>query len=326
MFRLFLALNFLFFNLYACEGDFDSCRLKVVDSEAIVNQTLQIPIGNNQRLIFSKTAPNVKIIKHDPYLSLYLVEDTKKFKYPFKINMNIGTGLFGVDNNKIIKGKIVKQQIGLESFAAFSEQLPTPSLLLNSCCSLEGIVTERGIIEKEYIERFLKSKSVSYADFGIKVNDVGSAVVVSSSNSILKNNLFKKDDIILEFDGKKVKNSAALMREMLFSQIGSTHSIKIKRGSEVSVISATSQDKKGGGLLNDTFLEFLGLSFDKNLVIKKIEKNAEQYGLKIGDKLLQIDTKSVKNEQDIFDIMSDSKKSANLLFQREQFQFFVKLN
>lgn len=326
MFRLLLALNFLFFNLYACKGDFDSCRLKVVDSESIVNQTLQIPIENNKRLIFSTTAPNAKIIKHDPYLSLYLIEDTKKFKYPFRINMNIGTGLFGVDNNKIIKGKIVKQQNGLESFATFSEQLSTPSLLLNSCCSFEGIITERGIIEKEYIERFLKSKTVSYADFGIKVNDVGSAVVVSSANPFIKDNFFKKDDIILELDGKKVKNSATLMREILFSKIGSTHSVKIKRGGETSVISVTSQDKKGGGLLSDTFLEFFGLSFDKNLVIKKIEKNAERYGLKIGDKLIQIDTKSVKNEQEIFDMMSDSKKSANLLFQREQFQFFVKLN
>jgi len=326
VFRLFLALNFLFLNLYACEGDFESCKHKTIDSEAILNQTLQIPVQNNQRLIFSTTTPNAKIIKHDPYLSLYLVEDTKKFKYPFRINMNLSMGTLGVDNSRVVEGKIVKKQVGLESFATFSEQLSTPSLLLNSCCALEGIVTPLGIIEKEYIDRFLKTKTVSYTDFGIKVKEVGSLVVVSSANPFAKDNPFKKDDIILELDGKKVKNSATFMRDMLFSQIGSTHSVKIKRGSETVVLSVISQNKKGGGFLSDTYLEFLGISFDKNLTITKIEKNAEHYGLKIGDKLLQINTRNVKNEQDISEIVDSSKKSVNLLFEREKFQFFMKLN
>lgn len=65
-------------------------------------------------------------------------------------------------------------------------------MLLNSCCAIEGIVTERGIIEKEYIDRFLKVKKVSYGDFGVRVKDVGSDVVVFSSNPFIEGNRFKK--------------------------------------------------------------------------------------------------------------------------------------
>jgi hypothetical protein len=326
VFRLFLALNLLFLNLYACKGDSELCKLKTVDSKSIVNQTLQIPLPNNQKLIFSTTAPDAKIIKHDPYLSLYLVEETNNFKYPFRINMNPASALFGVDNKKIVKGKILKREVGLESFATFSEPLSVPGLLLNSCCALEGIVTPLGIIEKEYIDRFLKIKKVSYGDFGIRIKDLNSTVVVSSSNPFKKDNLFKKNDIILEIDGKKAKDSAMLMREILFSNIGSEHSLKIKRENKIVVLKAITQNRLGGGYLSNTFLEFLGVSFDKNLVIVKIDKDANKYGLKFGDKLLQVNTKDIKNEEEIYDVLDNPKESINLLFQRDNFQFFVKVN
>ena len=62
------------------------------------------------------------------------------------------------------------------------------------------------------------------------------------------------------------------------------------------------------------------------LIIIKIEKSAEHYGLKVGDKLIQIGTKSVKNDEDISKAVAGGKKSINLLFERDHFQFFVKLN
>ncbi|MCK9473625.1 PDZ domain-containing protein [Sulfurimonas sp.] len=326
MFRLFLALNLLFLNLYACKGGIDSCRQKTVDSRAIVENSLHIPLQNNQKIIFSTTQPNAKIIKYDPYLSLYLIEVRKNFKYPFRVNTNQSLGTFGVDNNTVIEGKIIKKQVGLNSFATFSEPLSAPSLLLNSCCALEGIVTPRGIIEKEYIEHFLKSKKVAYGDFGIRVKDVGCSVTISSSNPFFKDNLFKKDDIVLELDGKKVKDSAMFMREVLFSEINSVHSVKIKRKNELLTLSVKTQNRAGGGYLSDTFLELLGISFDKNLFIIRIEKKAEHYGLKLGDRLLQVNKKDVKNEEEILEMIDNPKKSAYLLFEREHFQFFVKVN
>lgn len=326
MLRLFIAINILILHLYACKDGFEACRLKTVESQSIVNETLQIPVQNNQRLIFSQKTPNAKIIKHDPYLSLYLIEDTKKFKYPFRVNMNISLGTIGVDGKSVIEGKIVKEQVGLNSFAKFSEPLSTPSLLLNSCCALEGIVTPQGIIEKEYIDRFLKVKKVSYSDIGIRVQDAKKMVVVTGSNPFMKDNPFKVDDTVLELNSKKVKNSAEFMRDILFSKIGSVHKIKIKRDSKILTFNVMTQNRVGGGFLSDTFLEFFGISFDKNLCIIKIEKKAEQYGLKLGDKLLQVNMSDIQNAQDISRLLDNCTKSVNLLFQREQFQFFVKVN
>ena len=326
MFKLFLALNFLLLNLYACKGGFESCKLKTIHSYAIVNQTLQIPVQKNHRLIFSQKTPNAKIIKHDPYLSLYLVEDKKSFKHPFRVNMNLSLGTAAVNTDTVVEGKILKHQIGLSSFATYSEPLPLPSLLLNSCCALEGIVTPMGIIEKEYINRFLTIDKVSYSDIGIRVKDENKLVTVTSSNLFMKDNPFEINDCILELDGKKVKNSAIFMRDILFSKIGSAHKVKIKRADKVLTFNVKSQKRNGGGYLSDTFLEFLGISFDSNLVIVKIEKKALHYALKLGDKLLTINGVEVKKERDISEILSKNKNSSNLLFQRDQFQFFVTVN
>ena len=327
MLRAFLALSFVLFNLQAsCQGGYDSCKQKIIDSKSIVNQTLQIPVDKNRRLIFSTSAPHAKIIKHDPFLSLYLIEDKQCFEYPFTINNNLSLGKASVDKTTAIEGEIVKRQIGLNSFASFSEALHAPALLTNSCCGLEGIVTPRGIIEKEYIQRFLTTKDTAYSDIGIRVKDENNLVIVAAIDPFMKNNPFKKDDCILFLDANKVQDSASLMRDILFAKLGSTHKVKIKRGSKILSLTVKSKKRYSGGYKSDTFLEQYGWLFDKDLNIIKINKNVNNYGLKLGDRLLQVNGKSVKNQQDIIENISDFKDYASLLFERENFQFFVRIN
>ncbi|MFA5461913.1 MAG: PDZ domain-containing protein, partial [Sulfurimonas sp.] len=145
--------------------------------------------------------------------------------------------------------------------------------------------------------------------------------VVKESNPFVKLNQLKVGDIILELDSKRVKDSASFMRDMLFGLVGSTHSIKVKRESKTLTLKAITQKR-----VDNVYLEFLGLSFDKNLLIIKIEKKAEHFGLKLGDRLLQANTKYIKDAQDIFDETYNLKNPLNLLFEREHFQFFVKVN
>jgi len=325
--RVLLALTFVLFNLQAsCKGGYEACKQKIIDSNSIVNQTLQIPVDKNRRLIFSRTVPHAKIIKHDPFLSLYLIEDKQCFDYPFTINNNLSLGKVSVDKTTAIEGRILKKQIGLNSFATFSEVLHAPALLTNSCCGLEGIVTPRGIIEKEYIQRFLTSKDTAYADIGIRVKDENNLVILSAVDPFMKNNPFKKDDCILVLDGKKVQDSASLMRDILFAKVGSTHKVKIKRGSKILSIIVSSKKRYSGGYKSDTFLEQYGWLFDEDLYIIKINENVHNYGLLLGDRLLQVNGKNVKNQQDIIENISDFKDYASLLFERENFQFFVRIN
>ncbi len=325
MFRLFLALNILLLNLYACKGGYDSCKLKITHSDAVKKYSLQIPVLKNQKLIYSRYQPNAKIIKHDPFLSLYLVKDRKKFKHPFKINNHLTLGVAAVDKKIATEGRITKNQVGLNSFAKFSEKTNTPSLLLNSCCALEGIVTSRGIIQKDYIERFLKNKSSIYGDIGIRVANEKKNILVKRVNPFLKDNPFQKNDRIIMLDGKKIARASVFMKKILFSKVGSSHKVKIKRGSKYLTFKVKTKKRYGGGYLSDTFLEEKGIYFSNNLTILRIANEFKGYGLKIGDKLLQVNGKKINNVYEIRKYISDFKFHASLLFERDDFEFFVNI-
>ena len=299
---------------------------KIKDSQAIKNQSYYIPVTKHQRLIYSKTKPHGKILKYDPYLSLYLVEDKHGFAYPFDTNLRVPLGIAGVDRDFVLEGRFKTNQIGLNHLATFSSPLQTPSLILTSCCSLEGIVTPRGIIQKEYINHFLRTKKVSYSDFGIRVAQLRRTIVVKAVNPFFQNNKFKKGDFIISLDGKKIKSASLFMRKVLFSKIGSKHKVIVKRGTKKITLLVIAKKRLGGGELSDTFLEFLGISFDKHLKIIDIAPKAKKYNLKLGDVLMQINRQDVKDSQQIYDAISKSKDSTYLLFQRDNFQFFVKIN
>lgn len=325
MFRLFLALNLLLLNLFACKGGYDSCKQKIIDSNTIKNETLQIPVLKNKKLIYAKYPPNAKVIKYDPFLSLYLVEDRKKFKHPFKINNHLSLGAASVCNKTAIEGRIQERQVGLNSFATFNEKVVTPSLLLNSCCALEGIITPQGIIEKAYIERFLKSKKIVYGDIGIRVIDQNKKVIINRVNKFIKENPFLEGDIIVSMNEKIVYSSATLMKKILFSRIGTKHNIKIKRGSNYLTFKVNTKKRYGGGYISDTFLEEKGIYFSRNLTIVKIANEFEGYELKIGDRLKQVNGKVVNDIIDIREYIYDFKYFATLLFERDNFQFFVEI-
>ncbi len=327
MLRIFYLLSIFFFTLEAaCSGGYNSCVEKIIDSHSIVKDTLQIPVSTHTRLVFSHTPPRAKILKHDPFLSLYLIEDAKGFAYPFKINNNLSLAKVSVNETKTIAGKILKRQVGLNSFATFSNTLVAPAVLTNSCCNLEGIVTPEGIIEIAFIERFLNTNNSSYGDIGIRLKDEKKGVIVTAVDPFIKNNPFHKGDRILFLDGKKGQSSASVMRNILFAPVGSAHEIKIQRASQTLDFRLTTTKRAHGGYMSDTFLEHYGWVFDNNLYITKMNAKAHNYGLKIGDRLLSVNGKSVKTQQDVLENIAYLKDYIALLFEREGFQFFVNVN
>jgi len=323
VFRLFFLISILFLDIFACRGGYSSCISKLLDSNSIIKNTLQIPVTATTRLVYSATKPKENILKSDPFLRLYLVKTDKYFKYPFKINNFLSFGVAVVDDFKSLEGKIIVPQNGLNHFAKFSEKVSVPSLLTNSCCALEGIVTNKGIIQKDYIERFLKTKDTRYSDIGIRLYDNKRQVKIKRTNPFIKNNPFKNNDIILSYDGKKVKRSSSLIKKILFSKIGSKHILKIKRDGKIIKIKVTTYERKGGGYKCDTFLETLGLYLDDNLKIIKINGFFSKYGLNIGDKLLEINGIPITDIEDLGSNISSLKTTASILFERKGFQFFI---
>lgn len=218
--------------LLAAVSDYESCRQKIIDSNAIEADDIKIPLQNNLLLIYSKKVPTSTIIKYDAHLGLYLVEDKTPFKYPFKFNTKNLQQVATITRDEVVEG--VSSSI-------------KPSLIMSSCCLIEAISTKSGIIKKEQIEKFLKSKPYEKEPQ-------------------------KQDEV--------AKNIASLD----------------------------------------------GIYFDEDMNVVKLDKVALQYGLKLSDKLLQVDFQSVKNQKEFSQIVLKNQKPSNLLFQRGNFQFFVKLN
>jgi len=323
--RLFILCNLLLLNVYACKGGYSSCIQKINDSKTIQNDSLSIPIHKNLRLIYSKNRPNAKILKYDPFFSLYLVKDKSNFKYPFNINMRLQLGTASVNQRRAIEGKILKHQIGLNTLATFSEKITAPALLTSSCCSLEGIVTADGIIERDYLKRFISSASAEYSDIGIRVKDENSYVVVTASNPYMKENLIKKGDCVVKLNGHKVKNSATFMKKILFSKIGSKHRVEVKRGNKFFTYTIKSTKRDGGGAISDTFLEYRGIYFNKKLEIVELSNEFLQYGLLLGDRLIQVNGVEIHNQDELRKYIEDFKNFSALLFERRNFEFFVNI-
>ena len=53
MLRLFVLVNLLLLNLYACKGAYNYCIAKIKDSRTLQNNSLYIPIENNKVLSLS---------------------------------------------------------------------------------------------------------------------------------------------------------------------------------------------------------------------------------------------------------------------------------
>jgi len=298
--RVVFLLLLLFINLFACGGAYHICNKKVMDADVIVNQTLQIPIKKHQRVIFSnhKLSSKYKILKYNPFLHLYLVKDKKGFKYPFKINQMHKNSVFILSKTSVTNGKIVRGQIGLDEFATFSKCYSSPALLMDDCCSLEGIATSKGIIQKAYIKRFIDTKDISYGDIGMRVKDIDSKIIVIATDPFIKQ----------------------------FKHIGSFCSVKIKRKNQFLTLKVIVDKRYGGGYLSDTFFEREGLYFDSNLCITKVKGKFKAYGLKVGDKLVQVNAKLVSKQGEVRESIEKNINNLSLLFEREHFQFFVNVN
>ena len=283
-------------------------------------------VKNHKRIVYARQIQNAAIVKYDPFLSLYLVKDRTNFRYPFTFDNKLQLHTAIVNAHEAKAGKFIKKEIGLDSFGKYSASLSKAALILNSCCSLEGIVTSNGIIKKAYLKHFLNAKKVVYGDIGIRVKEnKNGAVLVNASDPFMKNNPFKQGDCVISYDGKKIDNAAKLMQMILFSAIHSKHSVTIKRDTKFITFKVTTNKRYGGGYLSDTFLEQKGIYFDKALYITQLNGSFKYYGLKIGDRLIEVNAVAVNNQEQLRLYIKKHKEYSSLLFERNKFQFFVNI-
>ncbi len=308
----------LFSPLMACDIGFKSCLAKVEALHVVSSEAVKIPLKDRRTLLFSDTSPQ-NALKSDPFLHLYLLKREKNVAHPFKINRFLHTQELASIHNEIICGKIVQKQQGLDRLARFSKRIFTPSVILNGCCELVAVGTPRGIIEKSYIEHFLKAGGV-YGDLGIRTTDSKGGVVVTSRNPFLQIP-FKMGDIIIALSGKPVKKAALFNKEVLFATVGSILRVAVERNGKKYTFKVKVHKRKGGGYISDTFFETLGIYVDEQLNV--IASSNEKF--RKGDRFVVVDSKWVSTQTDIREALSNVKKKEFLVgINRKGLEIFIK--
>jgi len=309
------------------------CAKKFKESSFNIANTTAFAVTQNSALLYSNKPIKSKYIKHDPFLGLYLVKTPKKMKYTFDIVPHSPKELCSISNEGEIYGKITKKQIGLNSPANFSSKGKRSSLITASCCQLNGVMTSLGhLIERDYIDRFLSMKKVDYADVGIRIKQGASRPIVKAADPFFPNNPFQEGDEIIKMDARPTKSASKLMKKILFSGSSKKHKFEVMRSGKRLILDVKSKERKGGGLLNDSFLEPMGITLDEKLNVVGVKKDSTiaNLGVHIGDKLLSIGKHRINSFSQVRSALSREQSGKNrkvlILFERKSFQFFIQIN
>ncbi len=332
IFALVFAINVLFSASFVYPN-FKQCYNKEVKSIVYFGDTKAVAVSKHYAVAYSKIKPKYPYVKHDPFLSLYLFY-SKKILHPIKLKntdkLSLGEWLASIDEDSLYVGNFAKRGEGLNIYFEQNGKTPPNSIISCLCCQAYGIGIGGGkFISSKFLNKFLNSKEVFYGDIGVRFAKLGRKVVVSAVNPLFKNQQLKVGDIIKKINANKIKSVENAQNLILFQKRNQSVKVEFLRKNALHSIKIKVQKRYGGGELSDSFLETRGLFLDKFLKITKITKDSygAKSGLHIGDKLLQVDRKSVTITQDIRRIFSKTKKKEiNLLFQRGEFQFFVKVS
>lgn len=312
--------------------DFRQCYQKSRQSFVYFGETRAIAVSKHLAVAYSQTKPKVAYVKFDPFLNLYLFSSKKTLK-PIKLKsthaLKLGEWIAGMDDTSLYAGNFAKSGDLLDSFYLQNTKLESNSIISCLCCEMYGLGIGAGsFIGSEYIKRFINSKDIYYGDIGVRFEKHTTDFIVKSTDPFYVNQLLHVNDKILKINGKKITSLKQLNQAILFAKPKSIVTIEFLRGKNKLKRSLIVRSRMGGGYLSDSFLEKKGIFFDKNMKIIKITKNsfAQSSGLKIGDKLMQINQKMIKNQNDIKEYLSKMKsKEVQLLLDRNDFQFFVKI-
>ena len=332
---LIIICNFAFSTSFVYPN-FKQCYNKNIKSIVYFGNTRAMAISKHYAVAYLKKRPKHHFIKRDPFLHLYLFYSPKVL-HPVKLKntdkLSLGEWLASMDSNSLYIGNFSRRGVGLNSYFRKNGKTPPNSMISCLCCDIYGLgIGDGKFISSNYIKRLLTSTSIFYGDIGVRFARHGKNIIVASINPHFFKQRLKVGDIIKKIDGNKIRTVKEATNLILLQKKNHILKVEFLRKHALHVENIKVHDrftaKKSAAKVNNSFLKNRGIFFDNNLKIIRISKHSfgEKSGLKIGDKLLQINQISVKNQNEARSIFSKTKnKEANLLFDRQDFQFFVKV-
>jgi len=323
--------------------DFSQCYEKNRQSVVYFGKTRAIAISEKQAVAYSKEKPSVSYVKYDAYSNLYLFDSPTPLM-PVKLKstseLKLGEWLVSMTDTSLVAvnaSKIGKSGNELFEFGGVGEM---SSLVGGLCCEMYGLgIGDKFFISSEELERFIKGQSASFPELGVRVIDGNESVIVDFVDPSFKDAKLKAGDKLTLLNGKKVSNVAEFAEALKTFKDLTKVSAQIQRDNawiEENILAPKPVVKKVEpkkvplpDAKKESYLQNKGFKFDSDLRIKDIVRGsfAEKSGLKAGDRLMQVDQLPVERiaEADAY-LAKNRNREISLLFDRDDFQFFVTLN
>ena len=333
------------------QDDFNACFEKNLPAMVNVAGNGGIAITPNLIAVPKGEIPVKNYVKFDPYLGLYLVASDAKLE-PVKMaddNATKKSDWVSVTRelNATVYGHVKAQAQALGELDALTFDVNGTGAVLSPCCKLRGIaVGGDKFVPSRYLRHFAAYKDVYYGDVGAVFEERDGKLYVKGVDPLGRGAALMAGDEILSVNGEKMQSLRELNERILFAAKGERLKFEIRRGEDVvkfsvAVSDEVKKEQKTAPKTDENITKIApkpqpapntdassvrklyGLTFDEKLRVKSVdgESDAARFGLRVGDKLIQVGAKVVKNRKEALALIAKNR-GQRLLFRRDGFDFF----
>ncbi|QCD51730.1 DUF7488 domain-containing protein [Campylobacter sp. RM16192] len=336
------------------QDDFNACFEKTLPSIVNVSGNKGIALSSNLIAVPKNSQMPVKnYIKFDPFLGLYLVASDIKLE-PIRMSDDNNTKKSDwvsvtSDLNATVYGHVKSLGERLGELDTLTFDVNGTGALLSVCCNMRGIaVGDNKFVPSRYLKHFIAYPYLYYGDVGASFEAIKDKIYVKSVERLGRGAVLMMGDEIVSINGQKFTTLRELNERILFAKKGEILNFEIIRNEVVerfdipvssepntqntqktNLNADKTETKKESKVVNAArdFFKAQGITLDDKLVVKKVDEDSQAagFGIKPGDKLIQINQNEVKNYKDILKFTSKEKGEYILLFRREGFDFFYKV-
>ena len=333
------------------QDDFNACFEKNLPAMVNIAGNGGIAITPNLIAVPKGEIPVKNYVKFDPYLGLYLVASDAKLE-PMKMaddNATKKSDWVSVtrDLNATVYGHVKAQAQALGELDVLTFDVNGTGAVLSPCCKLRGIaVGGDKFVPSRYLRHFAAYKDVYYGDVGAVFEEREGKLYVKGVDPLGRGAALMAGDEILSVNGEEMQSLRELNERILFAKKGERLKFEIKRGEDVvkfsiavsdevkkelktapktdeNITKVTPKPQPAPNTNASSVQKLYGMTFDEKLRVKSIdgESDAARFGLRVGDKLIQVGAKIVKNRKEALALMAKNQ-GQRLLFRRDGFDFF----
>ena len=315
--------------------DFSQCYEKNKQSIVYFGTTRAVAISEKQAIAYSKEKPSVPYVRFDAFSHLYLFDSPKPLipvKLKLTSELKLGEWLVSMTDNSLVAVNASKIGTSGNDLFEFGGVGEVSSFVGGLCCEMYGLgIGDKFFIGSEALQHFIDGKSASFPELGVHVVDGNDSVIVDFVDPSFKGIQLKVGDKITMLNGKKASTIAEFTDALKMAKDLAKASAKIQRGDawiEENIFESKQPTKKVPVPVpkKEKYLQNKGFTFDNDLKIREIKRGsfAEQSGLKVGDRLMQVDERPVTRVQEADAYLEKNhNRESSLLFDRDDFQFFV---